>query len=154
MRSDSETAWAAGLFEGEGCVTSGTCRTPEARLTMTDEDRVIAFRDVVGFGTLAVVPPPAKHPNWKTALKWRAGGAADVTALYEMFKPWLGPRRLGQFRSALAQHSAHAKRGLSNARPCPTCGHTTTPGPMVIHRRACVPAAEEALKLGFVDEIR
>ena len=60
MWNPIDLAWAAGLFEGEGCFTfqgSKKARTRggrlgKAQLSMTDEDVVRKFHTIMGFGSL------------------------------------------------------------------------------------------------------
>jgi hypothetical protein len=56
-----QVAWAAGLFEGEGCWNayrreSGKIQM-QARLGMTDRDVVERFAQIVGYGSIHVAKP-------------------------------------------------------------------------------------------------
>ncbi len=46
-----EIAWAAGLFEGEGCITKNG-NSPALRLNSTDEETVIRFQRIIGAGAV------------------------------------------------------------------------------------------------------
>ena len=84
-----EVAWAAGLFEGEGCLTV-TDGQPVMRLTSTDEDSPHRFYEIVGAGK--VYGPynqgPPRKPNWV----WVAY-AIDALLTIQLLSPWLGNRR-------------------------------------------------------------
>ena len=102
-RDPEDIAWAAGLFEGEGCFLSSTrkgrYRYASACLNMTDEDIIERFYRVVGVGT--VIGPFQRGTN-KPKWEWKAQRHQDVEEVALLFEPWLGPRRLVQAASALA----------------------------------------------------
>jgi hypothetical protein len=89
-----EIAWAAGLFEGEGCITESDGRL-NTRITNTDDSVLERFRDIVDAGT--VYGPYERHErdgfDRKPVFVWVAAeeSALDVLAL---FGPWLSARRL------------------------------------------------------------
>jgi hypothetical protein len=67
MAADSERiAWAAGLFEGEGCITE-TNDTLTLRLNNTDESLVQRFRDYVDIGTVYGALSAGRHAGWVSA---------------------------------------------------------------------------------------
>jgi hypothetical protein len=82
--------WAAGLFEGEGCIyykhVNGYLHKRLA-LTMTDEDVVNRFADV--FGWSVTTAKGTYKPAWATRT-----GRTDkiITALSQML-PYFGQRR-------------------------------------------------------------
>ena len=96
VATESEVAWAAGLFEGEGCVTQ--CRgVVNARLKMTDEAVVKRFDDVVRYGN--VFGPYnydysdgiKRKPFWVwVAIEY------DALDVLELLWPWLSERRREQ----------------------------------------------------------
>lgn len=87
-----ELAWAAGLFEGEGCFAiSGD--HPHAYLGMTDQDRVEAFHTVMELGRVYARAPT---PRYKQVWGWSAQRFEAVQAVLAMLWPWLGPRRRHQ----------------------------------------------------------
>lgn len=97
MPSTDEIAWAAGLFEGEGTWgvyhrSRGPSLVIQAALGMTDRDVVETFCRIVGMGTVKV--RDKQRGNRKTVYVWSCGEAASVRALVEMFRPWLGERRM------------------------------------------------------------
>lgn len=93
--NEQDVAWAAGVFEGEGSlylrnVSSGKYATAEVK--MTDEDIVRRFAAIVGVGN--VYFKPERRLNWKNCWAWTVNGKAGVSKVGEMFRPWLGVRRL------------------------------------------------------------
>lgn len=103
-----EIAWAAGLFEGEGCFTiqrTRQYRYPVASLQMTDEDTVRRFYDVVGVGRLYLDQKPYGLGT-KTMHQWRASARADFAAVVELLSPWLGKRRLARVEEIMEEVNA------------------------------------------------
>lgn len=95
-------AWAAGLFEGEGCFSTrmtgkkdrGIC----ARLKMSDEDVVRRFYTVVGLGNMnGPYFAPKKKPVWI----WQTGSFEVVQAIMAMLWPWLHSRRRARIKELL-----------------------------------------------------
>lgn len=106
MSTEAEIAWAAGLFEGEGCFTTQKQQNPKyvmiaARLHMTDEDVVRRFHKVVGVG---YVNGPYRHGGLgkKPAWIWATQKTDEVIAVYKMLSPWLGERRRARGAEVIA----------------------------------------------------
>jgi hypothetical protein len=104
-----ELAWAAGLFEGEGTFVvfknggPAAYRYPQAKVSMTDEDVVRRFGDVLGFGT---VNGPydsygARGKRRKPIWTWHGNGLEKTQALVAAFWPWFGERRRGRAAEVL-----------------------------------------------------
>jgi len=106
-----DLAWAAGLWEGEGCFACGVAgnaskgRTISAILSMTDQDVVEHFRDVIGFGKISQPTPSKGH---KQAYRWSVHNFEKVQALIGYLYPYLGARRREKAASVLA----HANRQI------------------------------------------
>jgi hypothetical protein len=102
MTRAEDVAWAAGLFEGEGCWflqdKLGSMRS-RAVLAMTDEDAVRRFADIVGVG--AVRPRPTKNPRHKDAWYWFTDSASDFVCVGTLLGPYMCERRLAKLISAL-----------------------------------------------------
>lgn len=88
-------AWAAGLFEGEGCFSTSHRQngraTIVATLGTTDKDVLERFASIVGCGTIYPRKPQKAH--WKLAYEWRVVEAAKVREIIASFMPYLGERR-------------------------------------------------------------
>lgn len=126
-----DIAWAAGLFEGEGCITiCGKSSTygggGQLALTMTDEDIVQRFRDVVGVGQIY----PTDRGRHKRQYRWVASNFENVQAVIAMLWPWLGPRRSNRAVEVLAY--VRARTHNKNKSHCKR-GHEFTPANLPIH---------------------
>jgi hypothetical protein len=97
-------AWAAGLFEGEGCISDD-----ELRLKMTDEDVVRRFAAAVALGTI-YAPYASRQPNRRPAWVWVSGRRRDVEFILARFLPYLGARRAARAREALAVLAARDQK--------------------------------------------
>lgn len=127
--SDADIAWAAGLFEGEGCIgiwwppsKAEHWKHPQIRLSvaMTDRDVVEEFCRVVGCGTVG----PEKRlrpPQTKTVHVWTIGNRDDVERILLALLPRLGSRRKDKALTALAEIAA---RRAELFRTCEGCGTT------------------------------
>lgn len=92
-----ELAWAAGLFEGEGCFSVSTNKgdrkpkySPSATVVSTDEDVLQRFALVIGFGTISSRPLLPKH---KPIFAWHVQNFEHFQALVALLWPWLHNRR-------------------------------------------------------------
>jgi hypothetical protein len=113
------TAWAAGLFEGEGCFYVRSRRRVGAQLAMTDRDVVERFAAIVGLGTLHRKEPRRSH--WQHQYVWQTQSAQPVRDLIARFWPYLGERRRARARAVLAH--ARDNKGLEAARTHCPAGH-------------------------------
>lgn len=137
-RSDTGTereqfAWAAGLFEGEGCFNAFRRRSKwgvQVRLAMTDEDVVRRFAAIMGVGPVRA--PRQQRPDWKPIFEWYVQDASDVVAVIERLLPWLGDRRRAK---ALEVAQVAASIGPRNAERthCPN-GHPYAGDNLLIER--------------------
>lgn len=120
MATEAQIAWAAGLFEGEGCISikppQGARHMPSIRLniSMTDEDVLVRFREAVGCGGVVRLRRPAL-PGKKAVYSWDIGNRTEVARLLEAFLPWFGERRAAKARLALDECA-------SMDRVCLGCG--------------------------------
>lgn len=114
--TESEWAWVAGVFEGEGnfgIVAPYVNKTTVGRLghsvgrtkvrlriQMTDEDIVRRVHELTGVGTLTSVVRDDK-PHWKEQWCWSCHKEGDVRAMIAILEPWLGERRRAKARECL-----------------------------------------------------
>ena len=90
----TDIVWAAGLFEGEGCI-SFDHRSPNTRtvqMKMTDLDVMERYVDVVGYGKLRG-PYKEKRPGTKPFWQHSVYKGSEVLRILKMFLPHLGKRR-------------------------------------------------------------
>lgn len=117
-------AWAAGLFEGEGCICSG--QYPGLRLVMTDRDRVEKFAEVVGRGTVSAFSARSRESHWKQAWRWQVVGPDDPQAVIVSLGPWLGPRRLERWNEVWSEW-ARAETEKTAPFYCESCNRLFRP---------------------------
>jgi hypothetical protein len=124
--TDTDIAWAAGLFEGEGCIgiwwppsTIGRRRNPQIRLqvTMTDRDTVQEFCRIVECG--GVSQEQNRKPPRKNCWYWTIGNPTDVERILRAFYPRLGERRRAKADEAFAEID---RRNADLRRVCVGCG--------------------------------
>lgn len=115
----TEIAWAAGLFEGEGCIHIGA-RNAGLMLRTTDHDVLVKFHRIVECGNIRG-PLPVAEPHHKPSWDWRAGSQADREAVLAAFLPWLGARRRERAQQMLdlprIYHWQRAKSHCKNGHP-------------------------------------
>ena len=117
--TDTDIAWAAGLFEGEGCFTLVDGR-PVAALNSTDEDVIRKFASVVG----GIINGPYDKGG-KPIFQWSLSGYQRVSGLYEMIEPFLCSRRTARGRQVLDMYLDLAAARAARPRLPRTCrnGH-------------------------------
>jgi hypothetical protein len=95
MATEAEIAWAAGLFEGEGCFSVTTTKwgslIPSMNLGMTDLDTVERYQSIVD--SSRVRGPSDRGPGRKLMYNVDVAERASVRQLILAFLPWLGERR-------------------------------------------------------------
>lgn len=102
-----ELAWAAGLFEGEGCITRSAARGhkyPALKLNMTDEDSVRRFHSAVG-GAGTCYGPRSNGPGNKDFWCWTAYRFEHVQAVIVYLWYGLGKRRRARATEVLSDAS-------------------------------------------------
>ncbi|SRR6266540_4508168 len=103
MTTETEIAWAAGLFEGEGCwriKTDGDY--PSVSIVSTDLDVLEEFQRIVGFGKIYTVNPTVWKPQWRQRWHWQVNACADVRIVIELLLPWMRMRRHAKALEVLA----------------------------------------------------
>lgn len=114
--SPEQIAWAAGLFEGEGCFTLQRSRRiksngeevtyvqPVARVQSTDGDVVESIYRIVGFGVFWDVPRKENGLGTKLMYQWATNTAPETATVYHFFRPWLHERRKARGRKILVEY--------------------------------------------------
>ena len=88
----TDIVWAAGLFEGEGCIYIYPTKTSvQLIIKMTDVDVMERYVDVIGYGNLYGPKCYQKgtKPYWRSTVTKRS----EVLRILKMFLPHLGKRR-------------------------------------------------------------
>lgn len=127
MSAEAQVAWAAAIFEGEGCfaVDRKEHGSPRLRIVMTDEDVLRRFHEIVeGKGSLS---PMSRRANalahWKQPWLWTVTNVDDVREIMELFLPWLGERRTARWNELWESWQKHLR---SLVKSCSACGETFT----------------------------
>lgn len=103
--TDTETAWLAGLLEGEGSFLSwkqkdarSGNRTDVVRIQMSTSDKDVLVRaaEIVGVGRVKPLPYHPDRLGKKPMWIWTVQAKADVRELALRLLPWLGSRRSQQ----------------------------------------------------------
>lgn len=97
MKKQTDIAWAAGLFEGEGCIFVARHRAiPQARLEMriTDKDVLERFVSIVDRGKIQSRDYDQAPNSVKRVYKWGVYDIESVRYILGLFAPYLGERRL------------------------------------------------------------
>jgi hypothetical protein len=97
--SEIDTAYAAGLYEGEGTVGSNKQGGWRVIISMTDEEPLARLKTTIG-GRLRG-PYPAVGLGHKPLYKWDLTKYDNVYRFYRAIEPYLSPRRISQFEKRL-----------------------------------------------------
>lgn len=123
MMDPIQTAYAAGLFEGEGTVYTDGQNYPHASIRMTDREPL--ERMLATCGGKLYGPYVQHQQNRKDTYLWSVWGWDAVEAFFERLGDHLSPRRVAQFQRVLAtapppderargwprRNQTHCKRG-------------------------------------------
>ena len=99
----TDIVWAAGLFEGEGCITTNH-KVPNSRIIiigMTDQDVMERFVDVVGYGKLYGPYSYKTRPNNKQFWQYKLENRTEVLRILKMLLPHFGKRRAAKAIEAI-----------------------------------------------------
>lgn len=96
----ADLAWAAGLFEGEGCISHNKI-APRASISMSDEDVVRRFHRLIGMGSVAATP--RKKEGYKDLWTWTVAGYKSTQYVMALLWQWLGVRRKARTEEILKQ---------------------------------------------------
>jgi hypothetical protein len=112
--SRENLAWAAGIFEGEGCISASSSGRKRVRLSvnMTDEDVIRRLHAVMGVGDCYGPYVRPGKPSWQ----WEVTSAEDVQAVLAAFWTFLCSRRKGKAEEAI--RIAASMRKKQNAVWC------------------------------------
>lgn len=109
-------AWAAGLYEGEGCIYLNN-GYPRLTLGMTDEEPVLWFAQIVEIGFYGPHDNGPNKPSWSATTSDRTA----IERIQTMMAPYLSPRRTEQFERVM-RDARDLVRGIPTG--VPPCGRT------------------------------
>lgn len=129
MSRETDIAWAAGLFEGEGCFSfshssSRRTKTPRMSLVTTDLDVLEKFAGIMGIG--GIHPLKQQEGQRKPQYMWVANRGKDFEYGFELLRGHLGKRRLDRGLEIVEGYQSQVEE-YTQGRPCPTCGETFRP---------------------------
>ena len=104
MNDEVQVAWAAGFFEGEGCIKTQKANYQAICINNTDKDVIERFVSIVNYGNLngPYKSNGRKHkPTHKPYWSWEISKKSEVKRILEMFLPYLGKRRSQRAEQAL-----------------------------------------------------
>lgn len=121
----ADVAWAAGLFEGEGCLTlhhntGHRYLAPRVYLVTTDLDVLQRFQGIVGYGRILTrrLTPTMR----RTQYEWSVGTFEEFQFVVALFWRWLGDRRRARAAEVLLEMRAYY-RTVAPRRPRRLVGH-------------------------------
>lgn len=88
-------AWAAGLFEGEGCIYFRYEKDKYLKLKLvlvtTDKDVIIKFHQIIGYGSIKQIA--WRKFTTKTTWEWAINSREEAKLCLNLLVPYLGERR-------------------------------------------------------------
>ena len=89
----TDIVWAAGLFEGEGCIHTPKTKPKQRKISIgsTDKDVLDRFVSVVGYGYIGNAKFGSN--SIKPFYEWQLEKRIEVLRILKMFLPHLGKRR-------------------------------------------------------------
>lgn len=102
-----ELAWAAGFFDGEGCITTTTQPAGtylQLRISQTDHRPLDRFSQVVGIGNVTG-PYDVKEGHQQT-FYWSASGLQNTHQVLSLLWPYLSEPKREQTQRVLAKWAA------------------------------------------------
>jgi hypothetical protein len=113
MATETEWAWVAGIFEGEGCISFPGKYSVALRVNMTDRDIIERLQAVTQVGD---VRGPITQKGYKDQWFWAVARAAEAQMVLERLAPYFGVRRSeraaeGLKRLALVRRDGFCHRG-------------------------------------------
>lgn len=118
---DTDYAWAAGFWDGEGCVSltyrqfsKNTPRIPRIVVQIAQVDRRVLdrFQQIVGYGNV-LGPYEQVNKNAKDYYVWRVEGVLHLAKIRDMLSPYLSEIKLKQMNDALK-----ARQDWENTATC------------------------------------
>lgn len=116
MMTDAETAWVAGLIEGEGYI-GWTNRQAVIAVKMTDLDVLERLQSWTGFGRIHSLRYYEGRDDCKPQWTWRVGGRRDFIELARAIEPYMLARRGARIREVLTLAEEADAKNRARFRP-------------------------------------
>lgn len=100
MEDNGNIAWAAGLFEAEGCASGGVKR-PRFAVWLTEEVTLRRFADVVDGGVTGPYQVARFGRRGRDEWAWQVSGFEKCLPIYLAFRPYLRNRRRARAEEVL-----------------------------------------------------
>lgn len=125
-RDETEIAWVAGIFEGEGCIQlyrpkNGNYFYCQLELVSTDFDIINRVRNIAGYGTIRVDKRSQKNKQWRDAYRLYICKRENVFDFLNHIYEWLGERRTAKVDEVF-------EKCVTPERSCYYCGKMFKPG--------------------------
>lgn len=148
------TAWAAGLFEGEGTIGTQT-QNGRVRIRMalatTDHDILLRFQRIVGCGN--ITGPKWREKSTKPIWIWTVTSQDDIAKVSLLFSPYLGDRRRNALERAWHRYANQPeampryRRGRHQEKThCPH-GHPYSGDNLVVYEREGARRCRECMRV-------
>lgn len=134
---DTERAWAAGFFDGEGSVArtvsrNGRPTVPRVSITQAgppDAPPETLLRFATAVGVSGRLYGPTFIENRKPRYVWAAGKYADVLVIRDALWPWLSTVKRDVFTERLTEYEEKRATPIPRSRPWTHCknGHELVP---------------------------
>jgi hypothetical protein len=122
--TDTQVAWLAGIYEGEGsCSIQKKGRAFAVSVMMADEDIVNRIFNLTGIGSVNICRH--KNPEHKLYHRWSVSSIGAVEFL-EKIIDWLGCRRSEKAKEAINNWRTNRKSATRNDASC-IYGHSFDP---------------------------
>lgn len=113
-----ELAWAAGLYDGEGCTTykSSTNRQPVMSISQNNPFVLKRFKQAVGVGEVYGPYVRKGKPNTRPIWNWQSGGFETTQVTIAMIWQWLSPQKREQAVKVFGQYRGRKDMRLKKNR--------------------------------------
>ena len=105
--NDTELAWLAGLYEGEGSTSKHGGLSYHITIAMTDQDVLERAQQITGLGR--VYGPYAKRSGWKDIYSWVCN-EHDSYTIMRLIKPFMLARRAAQIDEAIHTYETRERQ--------------------------------------------
>lgn len=102
LSKEQQIAWAAGIIEGEGCITLHSGH-PYLLIDMTDKDVIDRMLEIFPIGTVRGPYTHKARPQYKPRWRFDAFGTKAIPIISEIY-PYLLSRRKAKVDEILSQY--------------------------------------------------